>query len=124
MDEKEKMIVLIKSATNYDDFAKRLFDYFLFRLEIPYDVSITSIYYLVLYSIRIKMPGEDIKTLEERISKVDCHQTSYVVSKKALLMMEVERMLNVKIGMDNIVQCDDFDYYTHVLWEKINELKV
>lgn len=120
MDEK---LIEIKNASDFDEFYSKIYSYLLYRLELPSETQLKSIYYLVVYSLKRKMPDEDLSTLESRIGRADCHQTSYVVSKKALLMMEIEKALGVKIGTENVIYSDDFDYYTNVLWKKLNEKK-
>lgn len=120
-DYKQILIDKIKNEKDLPSFSSLLYSYILYRLDLPKETKEQSLYNLVLYSVRIKMPGEDIKTLESRLSTVDCHQTSYIVSKKTLLMMEIERMLNVTIDIENVKKCDNFAYYTNVLWEKTNE---
>ncbi len=90
-------------------------DYILCRLGLPQETKETNLYYLVLYSVRIRMPDEDLKTLESRLATVDCHQTSYIVSKKTLLMMEIERGLSKHVSPDDADCADDIDKYAEVL---------
>ena len=119
--ERIELVNKMKESKDEDSLYKALYEYILFRLNLPDKTKEQSIYYLVLYSVRLKMPNEDVKTLESRLSKVDCHQTSYIVSKKTLLMMEIEKELGVKVDYDLLEKCDDVKYYTTVLWRKMNE---
>ena len=120
MDKIEYINEMINSKS-YEEFHDNTYKYILYRLALPSETKEKSIYYLVLYSVRIKMPNEDIRTLESRLSTVDCHQTSYIVSKKTLLMMEIEKILNVSIDLDDLDKCDNFEYYAKSLWGKLNE---
>ena len=114
----------MKSSRDAVGFADALNAYILSRLGLPFDTKEKNIYYLVRYSVRIKMPSEDIKTLESRLATVDCHQTSYIVSKKTLLMMEIEQTLGVSIPAEKAADADDVDSYSALLWEAIgNETK-
>ena len=66
------------------------------------------------------MLGTDARQLEERLATTDCHQTSYVVSRKNLLMMEIERGLNIRLSpeaLDRIVTTED---YADALWETMS----
>ena len=119
--ERENIISKMKSAKNSDDFFASLYEYMTSRLELPRDTKETNIYYLVLYSVRLKMPGEDVKTLESRLATVDCHQTSYIVSKKTLLMMEIERALGVEISADDATKAESVTEYSHLLWEALGD---
>lgn len=121
--EREKFISDIRSAGDPDAFFASLFNYIKTRLELPLDTKETNIYYLVLYSVRLKMPNEDVKTLESRLATVDCHQTSYIVSKKTLLMMEIERALGVMISADDAAGSESVRQYSDFLWEAMNNEK-
>ena len=121
--EREKLISDMRSAGDPDGFFASLFEYIKTRLELPRDTKETHIYYLVLYSVRLKMPGEDVKTLENRLATVDCHQTSYIVSKKTLLMMEIERALGVMISADDAAGAENVRQYSDFLWEAMNDEK-
>lgn len=121
--EREKFISDIRSAGDPDAFFASLFNYIKTRLELPLDTKETNIYYLVLYSVRLKMPNEDVKTLESRLATVDCHQTSYIVSKKTLLMMEIERLLGVAVSADNATSAETVGSYAAVLWEALKNEK-
>lgn len=116
-NEREIRINEMKSAKDSDCFFASLYDYIKGRLELPADTKETNIYYLVLYSVRLKMPNEDVKTLESRLATVDCHQTSYIVSKKTLLMIEIERLLGVSVSADDATSAETVDAYAAVLWE-------
>lgn len=121
--EREKFISDIRSAGDPDAFFASLFNYIKTRLELPLDTKETNIYYLVLYSVRLKMPNEDVKTLESRLATVDCHQTSYIVSKKTLLMMEIERLLGVAVSADDATSAETVGSYAAVLWEAMKNEK-
>lgn len=111
----------IENVKTYEDFFNCIYDYCKKRLNLPLDTQVKSLYYLVLYSVRLLMKDEDVKTLESRLATIDCHQTSYIVSKKTLLMMEIERLLNVKIDLSELDKCDDIEYYAKQLWEGYND---
>lgn len=121
--ERETIKSKMKSAKDSDSFFASLYEYMTLRLELPRDTKETNIYYLVLYSVRLKMPGEDVKTLENRLATVDCHQTSYIVSKKTLLMMEIERALGVMISADDAAGAESVRQYSDFLWEAMNDEK-
>ena len=121
--EREKLISDIRSAGDPDAFFASLFNYIKTRLELPLNTKETNIYYLVLYSVRLKMPNEDVKTLESRLATVDCHQTSYIVSKKTLLIMEIERLLGVLVSADDATNAETVDAYAAVLWEAMKNEK-
>ena len=69
------------------------------------------------------MPNEDVKTLESRLATVDCHQTSYIVSKKTLLMMEIERLLGVAVSADDATSAETVGAYAAVLREAMKNEK-
>ena len=118
---REELARRIMTATNKSDFESALKEYVLFRLGLPEDTRETNIYLLVLYSVRIKMPDEDVKTLESRLATVDCHQTSYIVSKKTLLMMEIEREYGASITADAACEVSSVEEYAKALWRSKNE---
>ena len=106
----------LASAADEAEFSKALFDYIIGRLELPRQTREKDIYLLVLYSVRLKMPNEDIKTLESRLATVDCHQTSYIVSKKTLLMMETEQIAGAHLSPEEAGEISDTDEYAAALW--------
>ncbi|MBQ9511192.1 MAG: hypothetical protein IJR55_05825 [Clostridia bacterium] len=116
----DEIMEKMRSTENEKEFCSCLYKYILNRLELPDDTKETDIYYLVLYSVRIKMPDEDIKTLESRLATVDCHQTSYIVSKKTLLMMETERKLGVALSADDATNVKSTTEYAELLWRAKN----
>ena len=116
---REELIYEMKSAKSADDLFAPLFKYIISRLGLPERTKETDIYYLVLYSVRLKMPNEDVKTLESRLATVDCHQTSYIVSKKTLLMMEIERALGATVSADDATSATSVEKYAKVLWEAL-----
>ncbi|MBO4217863.1 MAG: hypothetical protein J5940_07945 [Clostridia bacterium] len=117
--DREKHFESMKSAGDLSSFRALLRAYILERLELPPETKEDGMYNLVLYSVRIKMPGEDVSTLESRLATVDCHQTSYIVSKKTLLMMEIERGLSVEITADEAVYAEDAVKYAEILWRAL-----
>ena len=117
--DREKLISDMKSAKSADGLFAPLYEYVKNRLELPSGTKETDIYRLVLYSVRLKMPGEDVKTLESRLATVDCHQTSYIVSKKTLLMMEIERALGATVSADDATSATSVEKYAKVLWEAL-----
>lgn len=98
-------------------FTRALRAYILLRLQLPQDTREMSLYRLVVYSVKLRMPGMDAKRLEERLATTDCHQTSYVVSKKNLLMMEIEKALGAKLSPEALDHIETTDDYAKALWE-------
>ena len=115
-NNREKRFKAMAEAPDFGVFRRLLRDYILCRLNLPSATREDRLYYLVLYSVRIKMPDEDVRTLESRLSTVDCHQTSFIVSKKTLLMMEIERGLSLHITPDDAEYAEDICKYAEVLW--------
>ena len=107
----------ILAAEDEAAFSRALRGYILLRLNLPADTKEASLYRLVVFSVKLRMPGMDAKRLEERLATTDCHQTSYVVSKKNLLMMEIERALAVKLSFDTLDHIETTDDYAKALWE-------
>lgn len=105
------------AAADEAAFSCALRGYILLRLNLPDDTKEASLYRLVVFSVKLRMPGMDAKRLEERLATTDCHQTSYVVSKKNLLMMEIERALAVKLSFDALDHIETTDDYAKALWE-------
>ena len=120
---REELARRITTATNKSDFESALKEYVMFRLGLPENTRETNLYLLVLYSVRIKMPDEDVKTLESRLATVDCHQTSYIVSKKTLLMMEIEREIGVHISPEESEKAETLPLYADALWRRKNDGK-
>ena len=114
--DREKQLDIMKEARDIASFSGALTGYILGRLGLPPETQENNLYYLVLYSVRLKMPGEDVATLESRLSTVDCHQTSYIVSKKTLLMMEIERGLALHITPEEAEYAEDIPKYAEILW--------
>lgn len=118
--ERERRMASILCSSTRSAFSGALRAYILFRLGLPEDTRERSLYRLVVYSVKLRMPGTDARQLEERLATADCHQTSYVVSRKNLLMMEIERGLNVRLSpeaLDRIVTTED---YADALWETMS----
>ena len=116
----QELLNQLDNVKSYSEFYNCIYNYCLRRLNLPNETKVKSMYYLVLFSVRIMMKEEDVKTLESRLATIDCHQTSYIVSKKTLLMMEIERILGVKIDISEVDKCDDVNYYINRLWEGYN----
>ena len=120
---RDELVENMIKADNKSDFLAAVKKYIFFRLELPEGPRETNIYLLVLYSVRIKMPNEDVKTLESRLATVDCHQTSYIVSKKTLLMMEIEREIDVHISPEESEKAETIPLYADALWRRKNDGK-
>ena len=118
--ERERRMASSLCSSTRSAFTEALRAYILFRLSLPEDTRERSLYRLVVYSVKLRMPGTDARQLEERLATTDCHQTSYVVSRKNLLMMEIERGLNIRLSpeaLDRIVTTED---YADALWETMS----
>ena len=118
--ERERRMASILCSSTRSAFTEALRAYILFRLSLPENTRERSLYRLVVYSVKLRMPGTDAQQLEERLATTDCHQTSYVVSRKNLLMMEIERGLNIRLSpeaLDRIVTTED---YADALWETMS----
>ena len=111
----------MRDASSEAHLYSSLRNYIIGRLELPEDTKENNLYYLVLYSVRLKMPNEDVATLESRLATVDCHQTSYIVSKKTLLMMEIEREYGASITADAACEVSSVEEYAKALWRSKNE---
>lgn len=110
-------IQMLLSAQDAQSFAQALRVYILIRLKLPEKIREASLYGLVVYSVKLRVPGIDAKRLEERLATTDCHQTSYVVSKKNLLMMEIEKMIGVHLTPETLDHIETTDDYAAALWE-------
>ena len=122
-DERKVIAESMKNSSSEDEFLLNLQKYIFSRLDLPDGTREENLYYLVLYSVRLKMPNEDISTLESRLATVDCHQTSYIVSKKTLLMMEIENETGTHISADEAADIENIKQYAHALWRTKNENK-
>ena len=94
--------------------------YLFCRLQLPEDTRERNLYRLVIYSVRRRMPGVDLTHLEERLATEDCHQTTYVVSKKHLLMLEIESGLEIHLrdeDVENVETADDFARALRAAWQ-------
>ena len=86
------------------------------RFQLEEDTSETDLYKLAVASIRKLKPGLTQKRVEELLAGSDCHQTTYAVQKKILIMMELERLMDVQISQDKVEtiqttkQCADIIY--------------
>ena len=118
-----ELLMSLCKETGKDRFFCALYEYMVKRLGLPENTREKNIYLLVLYGVRIKMPNEDLKTLESRLATVDCHQTSYIVSKKTLLMLEIERALGVTLPADEASEIESVDQYADALWRLKNDAK-
>ena len=121
--DRNAQIEIMKKSEDYSSFSDLLREYIFKRLGLPGDTHEDNLYYLVLYSVRIKMPEEDVKTLESRLATVDCHQTSFIVSKKTLLMMEIESGLSVHISPEKAEYSDTVTKYSEVLWRSLRNVR-
>lgn len=112
MEERDQRIAAMRgSAADAEAFAQDVAHYMLYRLQLPDDTRERNLYRLMVYSVKRKMPGVDLTHLEERLATEDCHQTTYVVSKKHLLMLEIESTLDIHLrdeAVENIETVDDF----------------
>jgi len=116
-ETREQYLHALCLAKDFTSFETALRYYLFLRLQVPYTTRENHLYRLVVYSVKLKMPGVDAQRLEERLATTDCHQTSYVVSRKNLLMMEIECALCIKLSptaLDNIRTIED---YALALWE-------
>ncbi len=62
------------------------------------------------------MASEDIA---KKITKYDCHQTSLVVQKKALLLIFIEKQLRIQMSDDEAVEIQDIESLSRVVFEKL-----
>lgn len=118
--DKASLMQSLLDARDFSAFSAALRAYILLRLQLPEDTRELSLYRLVVYSVKLRMPGIDAARLEERLATTDCHQTSYVVSKKNLLMMEIEKALSAKLAPETLDHIETTDDYTKALWEAIH----
>lgn len=115
--EKELRMQAMRACRDREAFHSALCAYIFFRLNLPGDTRESSLYRLVVFSVKLRMPGMDAKRLEARLATADCHQTSYVVSKKNLLMMEIERGLGVRLDAGTLDHIETTADYARALWE-------
>jgi hypothetical protein len=111
---------LLKAMRSAEDAAAMLVllrRYVYLRLRLPPDTQENNVYNLVVYSVKLRLPGTDGKRLEARLATTDCHQTSYVVSRKTLLMMEIEQGLGVSLTPEQAKQAKRLETYAELLWE-------
>jgi len=81
-----------------EPFYYTLRSYILSRLGLPEAINQTDLYELCVLSLKLQLHGAggvDEDALEARLKKYDCHQTEAAVQKKVLLMMHLERVLEV-----------------------------
>ena len=79
-------------------FSRLLRTFILQKLGLPEAVQEENLYELCLMSIKLRIHGREgvaDTDLEARLRKFDCHQTDAAVQKKVLLLMHLERMLEV-----------------------------
>ena len=112
MDEREtRLEAMRQNLSRGEAFREAVAQYLLCRLQLPEDTRERNLYRLVIYSVKRKMPGIDLAHLEERLATEDCHQTTYVVSRKHLLMLEIEAALEIHLrdeDVENVETIDDF----------------
>lgn len=120
MEEREtRMEAMRQSLSQEAAFREAVARYLFHRLQLPEDTRERNLYRLVIYSVKRKMPGIDLIRLEERLATEDCHQTTYVVSKKHLLMLEIESALEIHLrdeDVENIQTVDDFADALRATW--------
>lgn len=102
------------------EFRTNLKSYVLKRLDLPLDVHEDDIRRLVILSVKWKNESEGSVFIESRLAGSDCHQTTYVVQKKTLLMMEIEKRLGVKLTSEDVDHVETVTDYALVLWEAMN----
>ena len=77
---------------------------------------------LCILSIRRQMSenvGLSDREIVRQIEKYDCHQTNLVTQKKVLLMLYVERELNIQIGDDEAVDISTTEDLARVSADKL-----
>ena len=77
---------------------------------------------LCILSIRRQMSenvGLSDREIVRQIEKYDCHQTNLVTQKKVLLMLYVERELNIQIGDDEAVEISTTEDLARVSADKL-----
>ena len=98
MDTK-KLLLRLAEEGDTEGFQNALRKYVLLRLGLPEDIFQTDLYQLCLMSLKLQLHGAGAVSgaaLEDRLKKYDCHRTEAAVQKKVLLMMHLERMMEVK----------------------------
>ena len=121
MEEREtRMEAMRQSLPHETAFREAVAQYLFCRLQLPDDTRERNLYRLVIYSVRRRMPGIDLIHLEERLATEDCHQTTYVVSKKHLLMLEIESALDIHLrdeDVEHVETVDDFACALRATWQ-------
>jgi len=118
-DRKDALLQAMSGAKDIAAMRTLLRRYICLRLRLPADTRESNLYNLVVYSVKLRMPGTDTRRLEARLAATDCHQTSYVVGRKTLLMMEIERGLNVCLTPEQAKQAQQLEAYADLLWEEM-----
>lgn len=120
--KRAEMLEKMRTATDFNAFSRALYEYICMRLSLPAGTKERDLYRLVVYSVKLRMKDVDTERLEERLATVDCHQTSYVVSRKNLMMMEIEKGIGVRMPAEMLDDVRTADDYAHALWRvKQNE---
>lgn len=113
-------LALVQEANDASAFAEALKQYLLLRLRLPSDVCEDRITRLVVFSVKMQMPG--VTFVEEKLAGSDCHQTSYVTKKKCLLMMETERNLGAVLSDEALNRVETVSDYAEALWHAKGEM--
>ena len=72
------------------------------RLRLP-DLEEDNLMNLVILSVKLQTLGVSEKKLLNSVDKYDCHQIGLVAKKKALLLLGIERDLDVRLDDDSAV---------------------
>ena len=79
---------------------------------------------LVVISIKsadLKNKGVSEDMIRKQITKYDCHQTSLVVQKKALLLIFIEKELGIKLSDEEAVDIQTIKELAACVYEKLKE---
>ena len=115
--QREALLETVSQARSRTELCEALRRYVLARLHLPPETREDDLYRLVVLSVKLRMPGVNAAWLEERLATTDCHQTSYVVSRKTLMMMEIEKGLGVRLPCEALDRVPTLGDYAKALWE-------
>ena len=79
---------------------------------------------LVVISIKsadLKNKGVSEDMIRKQITKYDCHQTSLVVQKKALMLIFIEKELGIKLSDEEAVDIQTIKELAACVYEKLKE---
>ena len=79
---------------------------------------------LVVLSIKasdMAKRGLSEEEIARQISKYDCHQTSLVVQKKALLLIFIEKQLGIHMSDEEAVDIQDINALIKTVFQKLKE---